>query len=105
MAFRKGQSGNPGGRPKADAQVKELARAHTTAAVGALVKALKAKSERTRVAAAEALLDRGWGKPAQEIQHSGEIGRSRALCDLTDDELAVIAASGAANPKKSPPIH
>ena len=103
MAWKKGQSGNPAGRRAEDAQVKELARSHTVAAVQALVKALKAKSERTRVAAAEALLDRGWGKPAQEIQHSGGIGVSRDPRDLTDEELAAIAAGSgarAATPEK-----
>jgi len=42
-----------------------MARAHTEAAIKALVEALK--NERTSVAAATALLDRGWGKPVQEI--------------------------------------
>lgn len=96
MAFKKGQSGNPGGRPKGEAQIKELARAHTKEAVAALVKALKAKSERTRVAAAEALLDRAWGKPAQEIQHSGGIGVTRDPAQLSDEELAAIAAGSGA---------
>ena len=35
--FKKGQSGNPGGRPKVVAEVKELARAHTAAAIETLV--------------------------------------------------------------------
>ena len=67
MAWQKGQSGNPGGRPRADVQVRELARAHTAAALKALVTALQSKNERTRVAAAEALLDRGWGRPGQAV--------------------------------------
>ena len=65
MPFAPGQSGNPGGRAKADHRVRDLARAHTEAAINALAEALK--NERTSVAAAVALLDRGWGKPVQEV--------------------------------------
>lgn len=66
--FKKGQSGNPAGRKVEFGPIKELARQHTGAAINTLVKALNAKSERTRVAAAEAILDRGYGKASQHIE-------------------------------------
>lgn len=63
--FQKGVSGNPGGRPSVSGPLKELAKAHTAEALETLVAALQADESRTRVAAAEALLDRGWGRPTQ----------------------------------------
>jgi hypothetical protein len=65
----KGQSGNPGGRSKADLRIKDYAKAHTTLAIDTLVEVCKSKKMHasSRVAAAEALLNRGWGKPAQAI--------------------------------------
>ena len=66
--FRKGVSGNPGGRPKVVAEVRDLARAHTGTALATLVDICRnGESESARVAAACALLDRGWGKPAVPI--------------------------------------
>ena len=47
MAFKKGQSGNPGGRPKVVAEVKELARAHTGEAVETLVSIMTNPKGRT----------------------------------------------------------
>jgi hypothetical protein len=86
MPFEKGKSGNPGGRPKGDAQVRDLARKHTAAAIAALVGALKAESESARVAAANALLDRGWGKPAQTIDAT-----------VTDNRMVIEAPATAAD--------
>ena len=74
MAFQPGQSGNPGGRPKEDPHLKAMARVHTEAAVQVLVDALSDENGRTRIAAAEALLDRGYGKPAQSVAVTGEDG-------------------------------
>ena len=65
-----GRSGNPGGRPKAALDIQALAREHTPDAIRALVAALA--NPRERVAAAVALLDRGWGKPIQAIEGSME---------------------------------
>jgi hypothetical protein len=81
MTFVKGQSGNPSGRKKDDAPLMELralAREYTSAAIDALVKALD--NERTSVAAATALLDRGYGKPSQELTGPGGTG---LLGDIT----------------------
>jgi hypothetical protein len=63
--FKKGQSGNPGGRPKEIAEVKALARTHTTTAIETLAKIAKSEkaTDAARVSACVALLDRGWGKP------------------------------------------
>ena len=66
--FVAGVSGNPGGRPKELAGVRELAAQHTEAAVAALVRALD--DPKTSVAAAVALLDRAWGRPQQAIELS-----------------------------------
>ncbi len=67
--FKKGQSGNPGGRPKAIAEVRDLAREKTKKAIEGLASIAddtKAPPA-ARVAAYNSLLDRGWGRPAQTI--------------------------------------
>jgi hypothetical protein len=71
--FKKGQSGNPGGRPKAIAEIRELAREHTGEAVETLMSIMTdpKAAPAARVSAANALLDRGYGKPPQHI--TGEV--------------------------------
>ncbi len=82
--FRKGVSGNPGGRkPDAElADVKAKAREHASDALDALVKiATKGKSESARVSAAEAILNRGYGKPAQAVTGEGGEGPVRIIVE------------------------
>lgn len=70
--FRKGVSGNPGGRPKALTSVTDEARTHTALAISTLVEILKNGNQRARVAAAKEILDRGWGRPIQAVDLSNE---------------------------------
>ena len=68
MLFEKGRSGNPGGRPRGDGEIRELARQHTMTALRTLIEiAERGENESARVTAATSLLDRGWGKPAVPI--------------------------------------
>ena len=69
--FLKGHSGNAGGRPKDEHNIAALARSYSTKAIGTLVDLMRnAKNDRVRGTAAQALLDRGFGKPKVEIQNT-----------------------------------
>ena len=71
--FAPGQSGNPGGRPKDEHRVAELARSYTVEAIETLVELMRdGKDERVRGTAAQALLDRGWGKAKVEVVTGAE---------------------------------
>jgi hypothetical protein len=71
----KGQSANPGGRPKALQAVEDAARSHTADALATLARICKDSNAppAAQVAAANALLDRGWGRPKQAIEASGTL--------------------------------
>jgi Family of unknown function (DUF5681) len=93
--FSKGQSGNPGGRPKELAHVKELAREHTVAAVKALAEIMGNTEEpaAARARAAEALLNRAWGTPEStaNVNVSSEPTTEQLIqVILGDPELAAI---------------
>ena len=85
MAFQPGQSGNPSGRPKASARARDAAREHTETAIGVLVSIMTSEDAATaaRVAAASAILDRGYGKPTQPIDGDGEGGPVNASIAVT----------------------
>jgi hypothetical protein len=90
---------------KAPIEIKSLARSHTDSCIKVLVSIAQQPNAppAARVAAATALLDRGWGKPNQDttvtIQH-------RKAAEVPDDALADIAlggSEGAITPTPNPP--
>jgi hypothetical protein len=78
-SWERGQSGNPGGRPRRPAtvearqvihDVKEAAKALTAKAIATLENVMDdpRAPPAARVAAATTVLDRGWGRPTQSIE-------------------------------------
>jgi Lipoprotein amino terminal region len=67
--FLQGYSGNPSGRPAIISELQKFARTHTSTALATLVEIMSdsASPPNSRVAAAVALLDRGYGRPSTAV--------------------------------------
>jgi hypothetical protein len=70
--FKPGRSGNPLGRRPIAPEVKALARQYGAEAIAKLVTLMRhAPDERTQLAAARELLNRGYGRVPFSVEHSG----------------------------------
>ena len=84
---------NPGGRPKAIAQLRELCQASTKDAVRVLRDIMldeKAKKS-DRIAAANSLLDRGYGRPGQSADYGATMGKGGGKIEV---ELSIKPPPG-----------
>ena len=86
---------------KTPTDIRSLARAHTATALRTLAGIMEQTDAppAARVSAAQALLDRGWGKAAQTVDMT--VKRATAK-ELPDDELANIAAGGGEDAASAP---
>lgn len=66
--YAPGQSGNPGGRPRVVGHVRDLAQKHAEDAIATLATIMRQDDAppSARIAAATALLDRGYGRPVDQ---------------------------------------
>lgn len=88
--WKPGQSGNPGGKPAVIRELRDLARAYTQESIDTLAAIMKDKKAppAARVAAVAHILDRGYGKPTQNIN-----AQVRNAQKMTDDELIAFLTS------------
>ena len=86
--FKKGQSGNPNGRPKKLPELDKLLadvlgeEKDGVTAAEAILRVLRAKAAKGDLRAAEILLDRGYGKPKQSHDHTGNLTTSAPVVQV-----------------------
>lgn len=100
MATGRGGKRPGAGRPKGSrsaatkeqqATISDLAKSHGQSALDALVQiATSGESEAARVSAANAILDRGFGKPVQSMEHSSPDGSMSPQAAVQDAALEAM---------------
>ena len=99
--FQKGQSGNPGGRPKVAPEVRELAKEHGPQAFARVIKLMDSKDESLALAACKEVLNRVYGRSPQPLV-GGDKPIEIETTPLDDRELArrIALILSRADPKK-----
>lgn len=73
MAWAKGESGNPGGRPKEEREVIQLAREKSTRAIERLCEWIESDNPKASVSACTAVMNRAFGLPSQTLNNNHEV--------------------------------
>jgi hypothetical protein len=97
MRFQRGQSGNPGGRPRMPENLRQTLEALSEKAAERLCALLDHHSGAIRLRAAERILDRAWGRPAiavdiGELPESAVSRMSTAALESLVAEIEKIAS-------------
>lgn len=99
MPFEKGQSGNPSGRKKGHQvyDIKYLAAKHGSDCMNVIAEImLKGETDAVRLSAAKELLDRGYGKPTQNIDANlnATVKFDKDQYDAIYDALRIATTAG-----------
>lgn len=97
MAYAKGQSGNPSGRPKENPQIKALALESAPDAFRKIIKLSHSKDEKVALAACTIIIERACGKPSQSVEISGET-RTYVIAVPVKTDMEGIAWESQYNP-------
>ena len=80
--FQPGQTGNKGGRPKKtdeERTLEQMCKDKTPRALATILSIMDdGQQERARLAAAQYIIDRGWGKAKESVELSGSVNLSIA---------------------------
>jgi len=87
MAYKKGETGNPGGRPgksEAERTLEAMCREKTPEALAVVLGIMaKGDSHKVKLSAAQYIIDRGWGKAPQSLTLEGGVNPLKTAMTVT----------------------